>query len=150
MEGYTKDSTGSCTINTDELPCPAGYSNIPEGGCGACPPGCTSCVADQCTSCAAGTNWVKVAENAVDLCRYNCSTYTCGTDATEVCGLTDTATANMVVACNAGYEYDGVSFNCVRTDPSKACPSPDGDANIYYWDDVERSCQTCEPSNGCA
>lgn len=46
----------------------------------------------------------------------------------------------MVVACKAGYQYNGLTLSCDRTDPSMICPSPADDTKKYYWDDATLKC----------
>jgi len=55
----------------------------------------------------------------------------------------------MVVACTTGYQYNGLTLACERTDPTMICAAPEGDSNVYYFDDVTMKCQTCELSTGC-
>lgn len=142
MDGYVKatdaDGNTKCNVDTAALPCAAGYSKN-NGTCEACPPGCASCDGLQCTSCMEGTEWIKPSTEAADMCKFNCTEYTCTEFGEEICGdVTNATTKNLVVACNIGYQYNGVTLSCGRTAATKICPAP---ANApaserYYFDDV--------------
>lgn len=45
--GYTL-AAGKCSLDGNNLPCPAGFYKATGGACTACPAGCTSCPGGVC------------------------------------------------------------------------------------------------------
>jgi hypothetical protein len=152
--GYTLNGS-LCNVNDNSTmkPCASGYFKDIAGDfkCKPCKGGCKSCTTTaNCFQCQDGVKWAAT-EN--DVCSFDCDT-TCvdGQNGVFKCATPEQGEdVTPPAACALGYQYNGFSLRCERSNPSAICDPSKAPVQNKMWYLSGSKCQQCElpPNSNC-